>query len=42
MLPSVTAIPTPPAETLALRLSFTEVDSFVPGGLDRPPRNFLA
>lgn len=42
MPPSVSAIPTPPAETQALPLPFIEVDSFVPGGLDRPPRTLLA
>ena len=42
MPPSVTPIPTPPAQTQALQLPFIAVDSFVPGGLDRPPRNLLA
>jgi hypothetical protein len=42
MPPSVSPIPTPPAETQALQLPFIEVDSFVPGGLDRPPRTLLA
>jgi hypothetical protein len=42
MPPSVSPIPTPPAETQPLQLPFIAVDSFVPGGLDRPPRNFLA
>ena len=42
MPPGVSPIPTPPAEKLALQLRFIAVDSFVPGGLDRPPRNFLA
>jgi hypothetical protein len=42
MPPSVSPIPTPPAEAQALQLPFIEVDSFVPGGLDRPPRTRLA
>jgi hypothetical protein len=42
MPPSMNPIPTPPAQTPALQLPFIAVDSFVPGGLDRPPRNFLA
>lgn len=42
MPPSVSPIPTLPAETQALQLPFIEVDSFVPGGLDRPPRTLLA
>jgi hypothetical protein len=42
MPPSVSPIPTPPAQTQALQLSFIEVDSYVPGGLDRPPRTLLA
>jgi len=42
MPPSVSPIPTPLAETQELQLPFIAVDSFVPGGLDRPPRNFLA
>jgi hypothetical protein len=42
MPPSVSPIPTLPAETQTLQLPFIEVDSFVPGGLDRPPRTLLA
>jgi hypothetical protein len=42
MPPSVSPIPTPPAETRTLQLPFMEVESFVPGGLDRPPRTPLA
>ena len=42
MPPGVSPIPTLPAETQALQLPFIEVDSFVPGGLDRPPRTLLA
>ena len=42
MPPGVSPIPTLPAEAQALQLPFIEVDSFVPGGLDRPPRALLA
>jgi hypothetical protein len=42
MPPSVSPIPTPPTETRTLPLPFMEVESFVPGGLDRPPRTPLA
>ena len=42
MPPGVSPIPTLPAEAQALQLPFIEVDSFVPGGLDRPPRTRLA
>lgn len=42
MPPSMSPIPTPPADTQALQLTSIEVDAFVPGGLDRPPRTLLA
>jgi hypothetical protein len=42
MPPSVSPIPTLPGEAQTLQLPFIEVDSFVPGGLDRPPRTLLA
>ena len=40
--PSLSIVPTPTAETQAPPLPFIDVDSFVPGGLDRPPRTRLA
>ena len=42
MPPGVSPIPILPAEAQVLQLPFIEVDSFVPGGLDRPPRTLLA